>query len=69
MVRYLSTQYSNNKPANQGGGKKGDTKKNDIIQSQTFKRVSIVLNRVLKNRTKWFDSNPHMTLTKYVTDH
>ena len=29
MARYLSTQYSNNKPANQRGGKKGDKKKGD----------------------------------------
>ena len=29
MARYLSTQYPNNKSANQCGGKKGDTKKGD----------------------------------------
>ena len=26
MAKYLSTQYPNNKPANQRGGKKGDKK-------------------------------------------
>ena len=34
MARYLSTQYSNNKPANQGGGKKGDKKKGDESRSE-----------------------------------
>ena len=34
MARYLSTQYSNNKPANQCGGKKGDTKKGDDSKSE-----------------------------------
>ena len=31
--------------------------------------IFIVLKRVLKNVTKWFDSNPHIILTKYITDH
>ena len=34
MVRYLSTQCSNNKPANQRGGKTGDTKKDDESKSE-----------------------------------
>ena len=29
MARYLSTQYPNNKPTNQRGGKKGDRRKGD----------------------------------------
>ena len=29
MARYLSTQYPNNKPTNQRGGKKGDKRKGD----------------------------------------
>ena len=40
-----------------------------IIQSRRFKKVSIVMKRVLKNMIKWFDSNPHVILTKYITDH
>ena len=36
-----------------------------IIQSQRFKKASITLNRVLKNVTKWFDSDPYFILTKY----
>ena len=34
MARYLSTQYPNNKPANQRGGKKGDKKKGDDSKSE-----------------------------------
>ena len=34
MARYLWTQYSNNKPANQRGGKKGDRKKDDESKSE-----------------------------------
>ena len=34
MARYLSTQYPNNKPANQRGGKKGDKKKGDESKSE-----------------------------------
>ena len=34
MARYLSTQYSNNKPANQCEGKKGDKKKGDESKSK-----------------------------------
>ena len=40
-----------------------------IIQSQRFKKASITLKRVLKNVTKWFNSEPHIILTKYSTDH
>ena len=40
-----------------------------MIQSQRFKKVSIVLKRVLKSVTEWFDSDPHIILTKYITDH
>ena len=29
MARYLSTQYPNNKPTNQSGGKKGDKRKGE----------------------------------------
>ena len=39
-----------------------------IIQSQRFKKVSIALKRVLRNMTKWFDSNLHINLTKHITD-
>ena len=39
-----------------------------IIQSQRFKKVPTTLKIVLKNMTKWFNSNPHINLTKYVTD-
>ena len=34
MARYLSTQYSTNKFANQRGGKKGDKKKGDELESK-----------------------------------
>ena len=34
IVRYLSTQYPNNKPANQPGGKKDDKKKGDESKSE-----------------------------------
>ena len=34
MTRYLSTQYCNNKPINQHGGKKGDKKKGDESKSE-----------------------------------
>ena len=34
MARYPSTQYSNNKLANQRGGKKGDTRKGDDSKSE-----------------------------------
>ena len=34
MARYLSTQYPNNKPANQRRGKKGDTKKGNKSKSK-----------------------------------
>ena len=34
MARYLSTQYPNNKPANQRGGKKGNKKKGDGSKSE-----------------------------------
>ena len=34
MARYLSTQYPNNKPANQRNGKKGDTNKGDDPKSK-----------------------------------
>ena len=34
MARYLSTQYTNNKPANQRGGKKGDKRKGDDSKSE-----------------------------------
>ena len=34
MARYLSTQYPNNKPANQHGGKRGDKKKGDESKSE-----------------------------------
>ena len=34
MARYLSTQYPNNKPANQRGGKKGDKRKGDDSKSE-----------------------------------
>ena len=34
MVRYLSTQYSNNKPPNQRRSKKGDKKKGDELKSE-----------------------------------
>ena len=34
MARYLSTQYSKNKPTNQRGGKKGDKKKGDKSKSE-----------------------------------
>ena len=34
MARYLSTQHSNNKLANQRGGKKGDKKKGDASKSE-----------------------------------
>ena len=40
-----------------------------IIQSRRFKKASITLNRVPKNMTEWFDSDPHLILTKYTTDH
>ena len=36
-----------------------------IIQSQRYKKTSITLKRVLKNATKWFDSDSHFILTKY----
>ena len=34
MARYLSTQYPNNKPANQHNSKKGDTNKGDDPKSE-----------------------------------
>ena len=34
MARYLLTQYPNNKPANQSGGKKGDKRKGDNSKSE-----------------------------------
>ena len=34
MARYLSTQYPNNKPVNQLGGKKGDKRKGDNSKSE-----------------------------------
>ena len=34
MARYLSTQYPNNKPANQRGGQKGDKRKGDDSKSE-----------------------------------
>ena len=34
MARYLSTQYPNDKPANQRGGKKGDKKKGEESKSE-----------------------------------
>ena len=34
MARYLSTQYPNNKPANQRGSKKGDKRKDDNLKSE-----------------------------------
>ena len=34
MARYLSTQYPDNKPANQGGSKKGDKKKGNNSKSE-----------------------------------
>ena len=34
IARYLSTQYLNNKPADQRGGKKGDKKKGDESKSE-----------------------------------
>ena len=34
MARYLPTQYLNNKPANQRGGKKGDRRQGDDSQSE-----------------------------------
>ena len=34
MARYLSTQYTNNKPDNQRGGKKGDKRKGDDSKSE-----------------------------------
>ena len=34
MARYLSTQYPNNKPANQRNGKKKDKKKGDDPKSK-----------------------------------
>ena len=34
MARYLSTQYANNKPTNQRGGKKGDKRKGDDSKSE-----------------------------------
>ena len=40
-----------------------------IILSQRFKKVSTTLKRVLKNMSKWFDSNLHINLTKYITDY
>ena len=36
-----------------------------IIQSQRFKEATITLERVLKNVTKWFNSDPHFILTQY----
>lgn len=44
MVRYLSTQYPNHKPANQRGGKKGDRKKGD--ESKSKDKYSITGNTV-----------------------
>ena len=40
-----------------------------IIQSRKYKKVSITLKIFLKNVTKWFDSDSHIILTKYITDH
>ena len=40
-----------------------------IIQSRRIKKVSIALKRILKNVTEWFDSDCHIILTKYITDH
>ena len=34
MDRYLSTQYPNNMPAHQRGGKKGDKRKGDVSKSE-----------------------------------
>ena len=34
MARYLSTQYPNNKPAHQSGGKKGDKRKGNDLKSE-----------------------------------
>ena len=34
MARYLSTQYPNNKPTNQHGGKQGDKRKGDDSKSE-----------------------------------
>ena len=34
MARYLSSQYSNNKPAHQRGGKKGDKRKGNDSKSE-----------------------------------
>ena len=34
MARYLSTQYSNNNPAHQRRGKKGDKRKGDNLKSE-----------------------------------
>ena len=40
-----------------------------IIQSQRVKKASITLKRVLKNVTKWFDSDLYIILTKYTIGH
>ena len=40
MARYLSTQYPNNKPANQRGGKKGDTRKGDDSKSEDKESIT-----------------------------
>ena len=41
MARYLSTQYPNNKPANQRNGKKGD-KVREMIQNPKTRTVTQV---------------------------
>ena len=40
-----------------------------ISQSRRFKKVSITLKRVLKNVTKWFNSDQHIILIKCITGH
>ena len=40
-----------------------------IIQSQRFKKISITLKRALKKVTEWFNSDPHIILTKCTTDY
>ena len=45
MARYLSTQYANNKPANQRGGKKGDKRKGmtQNLKTRIVTRVALLV--------------------------
>ena len=45
MAKYLSTQYVNNKPANQRGGKKGDKRKGmtQNLKTRIVTRMALLL--------------------------